>query len=79
MFTKEPPSICQGGIGTDGSEIKHKLLWQQVEKLAKQHKRIRMVQITPHMGKGPLRWGNEQADELAKEAALTGTRWEPWQ
>ncbi|CAM4581141.1 unnamed protein product [Lepidochelys kempii] len=59
-----------GFTGTDGSEIKHKPLWQQMEKLARQYQRIQMVKIKAHRGKGPLQWGNEQADTLAKEAAL---------
>ncbi|KAG6921250.1 ribonuclease H, partial [Chelydra serpentina] len=66
-----------GSTGTDGSDIKHKALWQQMEKLAKQYKKIRMVKIKAHKGSGPLQQGNELADTLAKEAALTGTLWEP--
>lgn len=66
-----------GFTGTDGSEIKHKTLWQQMERLSQQYKKIQMVKIKSHNKKGPLQKGNEQADTLAKEAALTGVLWEP--
>lgn len=63
-------------MGTDGSEIKHRILWQQLEKLAVEFSNVRIIKIKVHKGKGPLQKGNEQTNKFAKEAALTGTLWE---
>ncbi|XP_067419394.1 ribonuclease H-like [Emydura macquarii macquarii] len=63
-------------VGTDGSEIKHKVLWQQMEELATKFENMRIVIIKSHKGKGSLQWENEEADKLAKEAAITGILWE---
>lgn len=59
-------------VGKDGSEIKHRALWQELENLAANFQKIKIVKSKAHRKKGLFQWGNDEAEKLIKAAALVG-------
>lgn len=51
-------------------------LWQQLESLAANFQKINTVESKAYRKKGPFQRGKDQANKLAKAAALVGDLWE---
>ncbi|CAH2222018.1 NYNRIN-like [Pelobates cultripes] len=64
-------------LATDGSPVKFQDLWQMVEKLSQNFKRVNMIKVRAHKKTGPHREGNYLADRYAKEAAVQAEDWKP--